>query len=66
MNGLHCWQDYADFHGFGSDEWADAKVNGGRTCMLPDGHDGPHKWTPDESITVTFEAVEQLREEVRR
>ena len=24
------------------------------TCMLVDGHTGPHQWTPDDQITVRF------------
>lgn len=24
------------------------------TCMLLDGHDGPHEWTRDDNITVSF------------
>ena len=23
-------------------------------CMLPDGHDGPHAWTPEDQIVITF------------
>jgi hypothetical protein len=24
------------------------------TCMLLDGHDGPHEFTPDDEITIEF------------
>jgi hypothetical protein len=26
----------------------------GGTCMLPDGHDGPHEFTDDEKVLVSF------------
>lgn len=35
----HCWEDSPD---------------GEATCMLPDGHPGPHKFTPDGQITLSF------------
>ena len=31
--------------------WEDG---GGSTCLLPDGHDGEHVFTPDSDITVRF------------
>ena len=37
---IHCWED-------GGEEI-------GSTCLLPDGHDGPHEFTPDSEIMVTF------------
>jgi hypothetical protein len=36
---LFCWEDGPD-----SDS----------TCMLDDGHDGPHEFTPDSEIVVKF------------
>lgn len=42
----HCWEsgpwvgDYEDGHG--------------STCMLPDGHDGPHEFVPDNEIIIRF------------
>jgi hypothetical protein len=30
--------------------WSDENA----TCLLEDGHDGPHEWTPDSSITIRF------------
>ena len=54
---IHCWADKLEIvteeYGIGSDEWAEAIVNGS-TCLLEDGHPGPHEWTPDETIMVTF------------
>lgn len=26
------------------------------TCLLPDGHEGPHEWTPDNEIIIRFPA----------
>jgi hypothetical protein len=31
----------------------------GSTCLLPDGHDGPHEFTDDADITVTFAEKEE-------
>lgn len=54
---LHCWEDRAYWaeqtYGFASEEWAEAFLENG-TCMLPAGHDGPHVFTPDTQIGVTF------------
>ena len=33
---LHCWHDFENGH----------------TCMLPDGHIGPHEPTPDRDILI--------------
>ncbi len=38
-NVLHCWFD---------------APNGGSTCLLVDGHTGPHEFTSDDQIGVTF------------
>ena len=53
MNKVHCWKDYR--------EYVDEKSKGcttftgpSMTCMLMDGHEGPHEWTPDSDITVEF------------
>ena len=55
---LHCWkgkvQHMEEEYGFGSTEWAEAVCEGDGTCMLPAGHDGPHEWTPDDQIIVSF------------
>lgn len=37
--------------------WASGPVTEdgcGTTCMLQDRHDGPHEWTRDDEITVSF------------
>jgi hypothetical protein len=57
---IHCWADRAAHaeqeHGFGSTEWAEAYMNNA-TCFLEHGHSGPHEWTPDSQIVVTFSAT---------
>lgn len=57
----HCWANYLDTLEFGSDEWAHAMASGeSATCLLPDGHEGPHLWVPDSDIRVTFATAEEL------
>jgi hypothetical protein len=29
-------------------------MNGDATCLLANGHVGPHEWTPDSEIIVSF------------
>lgn len=36
---IHCWEGSED---------------GDATCLLRDGHDGPHRFTPDRDITIAF------------
>lgn len=54
---MHCWTGNDEAaeqeHGFGSPEWAEAYQEPA-TCMLPHGHEGPHEFTPDDRIGVTF------------
>lgn len=39
-----------------SPQWAEVWSRGvSGTCMLPHGYDGPHQFTPDDKIGVTFE-----------
>jgi len=40
---VHCWED-----GPRTDD------DCGTTCMLLDGHDGPHEWTRDDEIVIQF------------
>lgn len=55
---LHCWEDLHDWaaqtYGWGSDKWAEIYSGDNATCMLPAGHEGPHQWTDDKKIGVTF------------
>lgn len=40
---IHCW-----------DDGPPAEDGCGTTCMLLDGHDGPHEWTRDDQIRASF------------
>jgi hypothetical protein len=40
---VHCWA-----------EGPDTDDGCGQTCMLLDGHLGPHEWTRDDEITLQF------------
>ena len=40
---VHCWEGGPD-----TDDGC------GQTCVLLLGHDGPHEWTRDDQIGVTF------------
>jgi len=57
---MHCWKDrhehVTETHGFGSDEWIASFCEPGATCMLDAGHGGPHEWTDDGDIGVSFAA----------
>lgn len=57
-----CWQDkaqfFADEFGEFSDKALEAQQRPG-TCLLPDGHSGPHEFTADDRITVSFRATAQ-------
>lgn len=64
----HCWTGRNEVetaipdctHG-GHDDWDQAmECAYGReqaTCLLEDGHSGPHEWTPDSEIVVSFAPV---------
>lgn len=39
----HCWES--------GPETADGMST---TCMLDDGHEGEHQWTPDDQIRIAF------------
>jgi hypothetical protein len=64
MSNLHCWKDHGEYleetYGYDSDEyritWSPNWHSG--TCMLPDGHEGPHDFTDDREIGITFAAVD--------
>lgn len=44
---VHCWE---------------GSVEGEGTCMLPDGHDGDHLFTPDDEILICFPESKELGE----
>lgn len=60
---VHCWTgrlEHAEaVHGWGSDEYWKAYDLPSATCMLPDGHAGPHEFMDDSNITVRFADKEQ-------
>lgn len=47
---VHCWE--------GGPETEDGCST---TCMLLDGHDGPHEWTRDDEIVVRFPPPEKVK-----
>jgi hypothetical protein len=55
-----CWADKAEHLAKEHGEYSPQHVNamygagGNATCLLPEGHDGPHDWTSDSEIVVTF------------
>ena len=55
---LHCWKDKLEHtierYGWGSDEYCTVLDSDDGTCMLADGHDGPHIFTPDDQIIIEF------------
>lgn len=56
---LHCWTGKTEWleekYGWGTTEyWENWAESQGKTCMLSDGHKGPHEWTNDNEIMVTF------------
>jgi len=57
---MHCWTGEREHieatYGHLSPEYLDCvcREGPGRTCMLAAGHDGPHIWTPDDEISITF------------
>lgn len=62
----HCWKDLGEhleetnvdaYHEWYGSRYPDSPL--GATCMLPDGHVGPHEFTPDNQIGVTFPPKQQ-------
>ena len=57
---LHCWESESewieDTYGPYSIEKSEYYEREGcpRTCMLPLDHEGPHEWTADDEIMITF------------
>jgi hypothetical protein len=54
----HCWTSRLECCEWGSDEWFRTLDEEPATCLLAEGHEGPHEWTPDEEIVVEFVPVE--------
>jgi hypothetical protein len=51
---LHCWADYSSCMYAGLAPFDDDLYSVGGTCLLPAGHAGPHEFTRDDEIVVTF------------
>ena len=49
----HCWVSESEQFVYLSPEWGAAKQRGDPVCWLPDGHEGPHAFTPAEDIVVS-------------
>lgn len=53
----HCWKDLRDWlveDGQESDDTWARSFDNPCTCLLPFGHEGSHKWTPDDEIELHF------------
>ncbi len=49
---LHCWADGPEEYRLNADGiWTCY----GSTCLLADGHEGEHEFTPDENIVAEFD-----------
>ena len=60
---VHCWKDQGEHveetEGFDAYiEFAYVQDKHG-ACMLPRGHVGPHEFTPDDQIGVSFEPKQE-------
>jgi hypothetical protein len=51
---LHCWADYSTCLHAGLAPFDADLYSVGGTCLLPSGHIGPHEFTRDDEILVTF------------
>lgn len=56
----HCWMGYQEWleETTGKPWYELPDVEEGTrsaTCLLPDGHKGPHEWTPDDEIIIGIE-----------
>lgn len=58
MARAHCWHDFHEWlretYGVASDEYIDQREKPSASCLLWDGHEGPHEWTDDTQIVVRF------------
>lgn len=57
MRETHCWTGNVEYaeetYGLGSKEWIEAMENPS-TCMLLNKHEGPHEFTFDGDISLSF------------
>jgi hypothetical protein len=67
MTKRHCWKSKLEWlsetYGYDSDEYLSGLVSedGSATCMLERDHVGPHEWTPDGEIIITFSPHDKCR-----
>lgn len=57
-----CWADRLEWtretYGYLSDEYiAYVHMEADHTCLLPDGHNGPHVWIVSDEIVIEFAAA---------
>lgn len=48
---VHCWEEYREETGEFDGFWPVEKAY---SCLLENGHDGPHEFTADSDIMVHF------------
>jgi hypothetical protein len=60
----HCWAGYQEeierLYGYGTEAYwkAHLRYPDNATCLLPDGHTGPHEWTDDGEVMISFAPTE--------
>ena len=50
-----CWAGELEQFEAGSPEWIEILSRVPGTCVLEEGHEGPHIFTPDDQIVITFQ-----------
>ena len=60
---MTCFKDYRTYleengHDHNSQDWLDTYMDGNRTCLLEEGHEGDHEWTSDRDILISFKHKE--------
>lgn len=57
-NKVHCWKGKGEYmaetFGWQSDEHLAVYRDGDGTCLLEDGHEEEHEFTPDSETVVSF------------
>lgn len=64
----HCWVGYDDYlYSTDRQKYYDRYLDrfegliGSATCLLPDGHAGRHRWTPDDDIEVGLRELPEVK-----
>jgi hypothetical protein len=58
----HCWKDGPEEivqEGGEEGQWWTRLRPVGSTCLLPDGHPGEHRFTPDDQLVIQFAPKEE-------